>query len=319
MKALVADDSATVRVVLETSLRRWGFDVVLAQDGHEAWEILQSEDPPSIVVLDLVMPGIDGLELCRRIRSRKKGNYIYIIILTARNNKEALAAGFEAGADDYIRKPFDLEELRYRIQSGRRIVELEREVTRLAATDFLTGLLNRRFFMERLETEISRSARESTNLSVIIADIDYFKRVNDTWGHQAGDLVLREFARCLTTQCRSYDFIGRYGGEEFIVCLPRTNSAQAAAVAERMRAAVERLTVPLPSGDLVSVTCSFGVAALDELADRDIDALINLADKALYRAKAEGRNRTCTGRMRSETPLAANVNSSINLGIRPLT
>ncbi|MDI6711193.1 MAG: diguanylate cyclase [Bacillota bacterium] len=293
MKALVADDSATVRVVLRTSLSQWGFEVALARDGNEAWDVLQGENPPSIAVLDLVMPGVDGLELCRRIRSRLKGNYIYVIILTARNNKEALVAGFEAGADDYIKKPFDLEELRYRLQSGRRVIELEREVRRLAATDFLTGLLNRRFFMDRLETEINRAARENINLSLVITDIDHFKRVNDTWGHQAGDLVLREFAACLTSLCRPYDFTGRYGGEEFIICLPRTDCDQAAAVAERMRAGIERLSVPLAAGACVSVTSSFGVASLAGPEAQDIDSLINQADKALYRAKAEGRNRVC--------------------------
>lgn len=291
MKALVADDSATVRQVVGTSLRRWGFDVVLARDGNEAWEEVQRDDPPSIVVLDLVMPGIDGLELCRRIRSRPKAQYIYVIILTAKTSKETLAAGFEAGADDYIRKPFDLDELRYRVQSGKRIIELEREVTRLASRDWLTGLLNRRCFIERLETEISRAEREGTDLSLVIADIDHFKKVNDTWGHQAGDLVLREFASRLTSLCRPYDFAGRYGGEEFTVCLPRTTKDQATAVADRIRNGIEALRVPLAGGPCVSVTASFGIASLADVGRGDVDALIREADEALYRAKAAGRNR----------------------------
>lgn len=295
MRALVADDSATVRRVLENHLRRWGFEVILAKDGNEAWEQLQQDDPPSIAILDFVMPGMDGLEVCRRVRQRPRGSYIYIIVLTARGAKDDILAGFEAGADDYIKKPFDVDELCYRIKSGQRIIELEQQVSHLARTDFLTNLMNRRSFFERLDAEITRCRRNKTSIAVIIADIDYFKKINDTYGHRVGDLILQDFASSLAALCRPYDFIGRYGGEEFIVCLPETNDEQAMDVADRMRAATETRRVHVPSGDTVSITSCFGIAAAHcgDSVKMDLDNLITRADKALYRAKAAGRNRVC--------------------------
>ncbi len=180
MKVLIAEDEPVSRRLLERFLRKWGYDVLVTCDGSEAWEALQETDSPNLVVSDWMMPEMDGLELCRKIRGMDRSGYIYFILLTAKGRKNDVIQGLEAGADDFLVKPFDKEELQYRIRIGERIIELERRILDLAATDSLTGVLNRRAFMERLEQEIERSRRGNTSLSLIMADIDYFKKVNDS-------------------------------------------------------------------------------------------------------------------------------------------
>lgn len=292
MRVLIADDDALSLRILQDSLLTWNYDAVVARNGLEAWDILQLSDAPHLVILDWMMPGMDGVEICRRIRKLNNRNYLYIILLTGRNSRDDIIRGLESGADDYMIKPFHPEELKSRLKIGQRIIELEQRIMRLARTDYLTGLLNRRAFMERLESEYSRARRENKPLSLIIMDIDHFKSVNDSYGHQAGDLILQELAAIITKSCRLYDFIGRYGGEEFIVCLPGTDKVNAVVTAERMRAAVENMKKYIPDRDVVvKITASFGVASFQPGEDTNIDKLINKADDALYRAKGEGRNR----------------------------
>ncbi len=220
MKILIAEDDPVSRRLLEVFLCKWGYDVVVTCDGSEAWDVLQRPDAPNMVISDWMMPNVDGLELCRKIREIKKSDYTYFIILTAKERKEDVVKGLEAGADDFLIKPFHQEELKYRVQIGERIIELEHRILQLASTDSLTGVLNRKAFIERMEQEIHRSKRENSAFSLILSDIDYFKRVNDEYGHQVGDLVLQRFTEQLSKSSRPYDFIGRYGGEEFVVCLP---------------------------------------------------------------------------------------------------
>lgn len=292
MKVLIADDDALSRRILEDALVEWGYDVIVAHNGNEAWSILEKSDRPNMAVLDWMMPGLDGVEICSRLRNLNSTNYIYVILLTAKNKREDMIKGLESGADDYIIKPFNHEELKSRLKIGQRLIELEQRILRLASTDYLTGLLNRRAFLERLERELNRCQREKSHLGLIIMDIDHFKKVNDNHGHQAGDLVLQELSAALANSCRVYDFFGRYGGEEFILCLPGADRWNTYQIAERMRASVECQKIFLADKRTsISVTASFGVTAMLPDCPRDSDELIKEADNALYQAKGEGRNR----------------------------
>jgi two-component system, cell cycle response regulator len=294
MKILIAEDDPISRRLLEANLVKWGYDVAVAADGVEALAIIRNPEAPNLVISDWMMPRMDGLALCREIRKMEKSGYIYFIILTAKGEKEDIIEGLEAGADDFLTKPFNREELKYRTRIGERIINLERKILELANTDPLTGVLNRRAFMERMDQETARSQRNNTPLSFILSDIDHFKKVNDTYGHQAGDLVLRQFCKTLSASMRHYDFIGRYGGEEFVVCLPGADGLEAQSAAERMRTQIEAMEIALPDGSgSIRITASFGISSYAVESRESMDALIKRADDALYRAKDQGRNRAC--------------------------
>ena len=297
MKTLVADDDLTSRRTLEAVLRKWGYEVLSVRDGDEAWAALQAQDAPRLAILDWMMPGADGVEICRRLRAKQPTDehYIYVILVTARSAKEEIVEGMESGADDYIVKPFDPQELRVRIRAGERIVRLQtelvaaKEALRIQAThDALTGILNRRAILERLEAELSRARRENRPLTVAMIDLDHFKQVNDTLGHEAGDVVLRESVRRIRSILREYDSVGRYGGEEFLVVLPGVDSIAAKSVLERVRTAVAEHTIRIAEKE-IRVTVSLGAATCDGSAVAE--DLIRAADAALYQAKTNGRNR----------------------------
>ncbi|MGB9790593.1 MAG: diguanylate cyclase [Thermotoga caldifontis] len=293
-KVLVVDDDKLYRVILEDSLKKWGYNVITAEDGYEALQMLEQPDGPQLAVIDWVMPGLEGPEVCRRVRQQRKMGYIYIILLTGKDAKEDILKGFEAGADDYMVKPFDPEILRYKLKIGERIIRMENELFQLATTDHLTGLLNRRSFMDRLEAELNRCIRLRRPLGLLIADIDFFKKINDTYGHRVGDEVLKNFAVILKKNLRAYDFAGRYGGEEFIVCLVECDIEESFKVAERLRTAIQsRPMFQTEDEREIFVTVSFGVTALGQ-EPKNIDQLIKEADEALYEAKRSGRN--CTVR-----------------------
>ena len=227
MRVLAAEDNPVFQSMLKTMLTKWGYQAVIARSGTEAWRVLESEDAPRLAILDWMMPGMDGLEICRRIRSANREPYIYILLLTARTESQDLIEGMDAGADDYLTKPFNAHELRVRLHAGRRILDLQeellkaREALREQAThDGLTGLLNRTGILEKLDDELSRASRTGTPVSVLMADLDLFKSINDTRGHLSGDAVLREAACRLKAAARRYDSVGRYGGEEFLLCSP---------------------------------------------------------------------------------------------------
>jgi two-component system cell cycle response regulator len=292
MKILIVEDDPISRRLLEAFLGKWGYAVVTTTNGSEAWKALQDEEAPSLVISDWMMPDMDGLKLCSKIRKMERANYVYFIILTANRTKESVIKGLEAGADDYVVKPFAQEELKCRIRIGERIISLEQRIRQLATTDPLTGVLNRRALTERLEIDLNRSIRENTPLSLILVDIDHFKGINDRHGHQVGDMVLQRCTEQLSKCLRPYDVIGRYGGEEFVICLPGAGDGEAMLVAHRMRKTVEKMRM-IVNGSSIRITASFGVSRFPEGPNDSMDSLIRRADEAMYRAKREGRNRVC--------------------------
>lgn len=297
MKILIADDDPVSRRMLESLLKRWGYEVSVTNDGDEAWSALQLDDSAQLAVLDWMMPHMDGIEVCKKIREKNEERYKYVILLTAKNQKKDIVEGLSAGADDYLTKPFDPHELKVRLRAGRRIIELLNELNAAresllvkATHDPLTGLWNREEIINTLEREISRARRDSIPVCVIMADIDHFKRINDAFGHMTGDSVLKEVAKRLFSSLRHYDSLARYGGEEFLVVLPECNGSNGVQVAERMRINICSTPIDTPEG-LIPITISMGVAASSDVNVLDSDALVKVADIALYRAKNSGRNR----------------------------
>jgi diguanylate cyclase (GGDEF)-like protein len=297
LRILIAEDDPVSRRLLEAKLVRWGYEVVVTCDGDQAWETLQAEDAPQLAILDWMMPGLDGVEICRRTRKQAREPYTYLILLTALHRDEDLVNGMEAGADDYLTKPFKASELKVRLRAGRRIIELQnelieaREALREQAThDSLTGLLNHEEILRILKHELSRAEREGGQVSVIMADLDHFKKVNDNYGHVAGDAVLRQTASRMLSLMRDYDYIGRYGGEEFLLVLPACKGDSAAPPAERLRLCIGGQPMDVLN-DTISITISLGGATSNPNKPNDVNTLIQAADQALYRAKANGRNR----------------------------
>jgi diguanylate cyclase (GGDEF)-like protein len=297
MKILIAEDDLLARRMIERFLEQWGYSVISAADGTEAWEILQREDGPRLAILDWMMPGMDGTEIARALRQRRSEPYVYILILTSKERKQDVVDGLSAGADDYLTKPFDAEELRGRLHAGRRILALQealisaRDALRFQAThDPLTGLWNRNAAWEALEAELARAQRQGTATSAILADLDHFKQVTDQFGHLAGDAVLRETSRRLRTGVRIYDTVARYGGEEFLIVSPDCSEAAAVIQGERLRHRVGGEIVDLFQSR-VEVKLSLGVAVAQPTQGTDASSLLRAADAALYRAKTKGRNR----------------------------
>jgi diguanylate cyclase (GGDEF)-like protein len=297
VKILIADDDALSRRLLEKTLLRAGYEVMPVANGRQAVESLAGPDAPRLALLDWMMPEIDGPGVCREIRKRRDQSYVYMVLLTSRESKEDVVAGLESGADDYLIKPFVADELKARLRTGERILRLEdslveaREQMRFKAThDHLTSLWNRGVIVDLLGRELTRSQRENVCTAVILGDLDHFKSVNDTYGHLVGDQVLREVARRLLLSVRSYDFVGRYGGEEFLTVLNNCRPDSAVARAEQIRKSISTRPVHTDAGPL-EVTMSLGVLLSCDWGQRSAEDLINQADSALYAAKTEGRNR----------------------------
>ncbi len=290
MAILVVDDDLLQRRVLEVLLTKAGRTVLLARDAEEAWDVLQ-RGGVRFLVTDWVMPGMSGPQLIHRVRNADLEGYVYALLLTSQDEQRDVVAGLEAGADDYLTKPFDRDELLARIAIGERILALEARLRQIATEDELTGLLNRRAGWSRIEQELSRAKRERTPLSVLLMDIDHFKRINDEYGHPVGDEALRLLGDVLRRSRRDYDHVARWGGEEFLLVLPSATAEEAAGAAERIRASVEEAWLPRADGGEVRFTLSVGVA--EATADSTLEDLVRRADEALYRAKREGRNRVC--------------------------
>jgi diguanylate cyclase (GGDEF)-like protein len=290
-----------MRDLVLTCLERVGHEIDQAADGQEAWDILQ-RDPFRLVITDWMMPRVDGAELVQRIRTSGWPYYTYIIMLTVRDKKDYVVRGLEGGADDYLTKPFSPDELRARVMVGERILNLETRLSKshdrmakLATYDSLTSLLNRWAIEEHAEAELSRVRRDSGSVSVLLLDIDHFKAVNDEHGHLAGDQALRLVADLLVQNTRPYDWVGRWGGEEFLVVLPETDLLEASTVAERVRAGVATSRLALSTGKFLQLQVSVGVTSTSVASDMlpPLKVLLQQADEALYYAKREGRNRVC--------------------------
>jgi two-component system, cell cycle response regulator len=296
-RVLIADDDPVSRRMLQALLQKWGFEVVTAADGIDALRILEGEDAPDLAILDWMMPGMDGPQVCESVRARPSRPYVYVLLLTARSQKDDILRGLESGADDYLTKPFHAAELRARVQVGQRILELQtglisaREELLFRAThDELTGLVNRRVLIEAIAREHSRHTREGTNFAIVLMDLDHFKNVNDTYGHLAGDAVLKEVARRVAGCLRPYDTVGRYGGEEFVVVLPTCDRSGSVVVSDRILTSLNSKPIETAQGGLL-VTASCGIAVSNSDHPVGPQTLLHLADEALYRAKANGRNR----------------------------
>lgn len=321
MKLLIVDDEKIIRTILSSMVQGWGYEVILASNASEAWGFLQDSNEPVIIIMDWVMPDIDGIELCKRVKEAKNEGDTYIIMLTAKNDIEDMVTGFAAGVDDFLSKPVDERELGSRLSVGSRILkyqftlaqqnaelqatkkvmenimrdlkEANGKLRTLSMVDGLTGIANRRKLEEFMENEWRFALREKLPLSVIMLDVDFFKLYNDTYGHQIGDICLQKVAGVLISHAmRSGDLAARYGGEEFALVLRNTDVNAARFLAEKIRIAVEALKIEHSSSGIASyVTVSLGVCALVPESGQLHQALFDCADKALYEAKRNGRNR----------------------------
>jgi two-component system, cell cycle response regulator len=313
-RVLVAEDDTVTRLILKHWILRWGYEIVVVGNGQEAWQVLQHERPPEIVIVDWAMPGIDGIELCRRLRDKSRSYYHYILMVTSRTDEIDVVHALESGADDCLGKPFGEAELRARLLVANRILALQNELIHAreelraqAMRDGLTGLWNRAAFLDLFQHELERAARANAHTGLLLLDLDNFKRVNDTYGHPAGDLVLKEVARRLRQNVRSYDFVGRYGGEEFFIALPGSDREQLCQRAEAIRNAICSEPVRVPQGD-VPVSLSIGAAVAD-CGEKSVSDLLAIADIGLYKAKGAGRNRSVFCRKSRAAIRCANVTS----------
>jgi two-component system, cell cycle response regulator len=296
MRILIADDEPVSLRMLEKTLQRAGYEVTAVRDGRAAIEELCSPEGPRLALLDWMMPEFDGPAVCQEVRRKRGERHVHLVLLTSRNSKQDVVSGLESGADDYLIKPFDPDELKARLHNGLRILQLEdnlvearEEMLYKATHDSLTSLLNRGTIVELLSHELTRTRRENRCTIAVLGDLDHFKLVNDTYGHMVGDEVLREVARRLLSSVRSYDFVGRYGGEEFLLVLNNCDAMKAFERAEEIRASICQSPIATSQG-LLSVTASVGVIASHLRALESVEEFLCEVDRALYAAKSAGRN-----------------------------
>lgn len=295
MKILIAEDDLTSRSILVALLSRWGYQPVAVDNGDHAWELMQQPQAPMLALLDWEMPGLQGIEVCQRIRSCEHENPPYLIILTARGETSSIVKGLDAGANDYMTKPYNHEELLARLRTGQRMIKLQTELVAAkqalayeATHDALTGALNRRGILPRLEAEIVRARRHQSTLSIGLCDIDHFKQINDRYGHQTGDSVLQAVVTTIKKELREYDLLGRLGGEEFLIVAPDSTAVYVEKLYERLREKVEALRFPaLSDGTLITVS----IGVIETRGNVNADTLLAEADATMYRAKKSGRNR----------------------------
>jgi two-component system cell cycle response regulator len=293
---LLAEDSAVYRHLIEGHLKEWGFDFECVRDGKEAWKLLMKRDAPRLALLDWVLPEIDGIELCRRLRLRSEDEpYTYTILLTSKNRKHEMLEAMDAGVDDFLAKPFDPLELKARLLVGKRIVELQQKLVSAnnalhfaASHDFLTGAWNRAEILAFMQRELARARRDALPVGIVLIDVDHFKKVNDEFGHETGDCVLKEITKRLSASLREYDGIGRYGGEEFLLVIPGCDLPTTIRRANQIRELISGQPLPTLLGAM-TVTVSMGATTGESSTNSEL--LLRRADTALYQAKRNGRNR----------------------------
>ena len=298
MKILVADDDPVSLRMIERMLRYIGYEVITADNGRKAADILSTAGGPRLSLIDWMMPQLDGPGLCREVRDRNDDLYTYILLLTAKQSREDVVIGLKAGADDYLTKPFHPAELEARLNTGRRILQLEdklveaREEMRLKAThDGLTSLWNRAAILTLLRSALSRSIRDRSAVSLLLCDIDHFKRINDTHGHLVGDEVLQVVSDRLLDAVRMYDAVGRYGGEEFLIVLTGCVDDDLRNRAEQVRKAISSFPISTTSGP-VFASMSVGAITIENWETAlPVELFLKQADNALYQAKAAGRDK----------------------------
>ena len=299
MEVLIVEDDQISRKLLSKTLSNLGYRVLEAANGRQAWELLE-QGKLQFVITDWLMPVMDGLELTRTIRKADLQNYVYIVILTSQEGIDNVIDGLDAGADDYLVKPFNPRELSARLKIGERILDLEQKLRGahekmrdLAMHDELTGLWNRRAFYSHALSELERTSRQESSICIILLDIDNFKSVNDKYGHLVGDQALKMVADRLKEEVRQYDRVGRWGGEEFIVVLPATTLEEGTSIAERLRMSVALAELPIKNNAALQVQISLGVSCFEGNQSIDLDTLVDRADEMLYQAKENGRNQVC--------------------------
>lgn len=298
MRVLVAEDCQVTCLRLTKHLTEWGFQPVVTQNGKQALDILTSKFAPRLAVLDWMMPGMDGPTVTRRLRQEELGPYAYIVMLTSKSDADDLVSAFAAGIDDFLTKPFNPEELHQRLRAGQRILHLQDQLNQTleklkyqATHDSLTGIWNRRAILDSLERELNRANRNiqtPETTSVVLLDIDRFKPINDTFGHLAGDRVLKSVGAIIQKSLRSYDYVGRYCGEEFVILLPATAREQVRVIVERIRTNIEQTPIDIGNGQKINITACLGVVTADK--DSEVEQLIKVADGAMNQAKSSGRS-----------------------------
>ena len=296
MRILIAEDDAASRHLLEKFLAKWGYDVLVAKQGDEAWQLLQRQDAPRLAILDWMMPGMDGVEVCREARKSLPASPPYILLLTTRDQPQDLMEAFEAGADDYLTKPFDPLELKARLHAGGRLLEIQEQLAaarqhleRESTRDAVTGLWNRAAIVDMLRRELARAQRANSSLGVEFAELDQFEALTRTQGEPAANAVLHEVARKLSEAVRYYDSVGRYAGGKLLLIVPECNPRGALAQAHRLCALIGQKPLDGPGGSF-SATLSLGVAVKSEAREEDADSLLRAAQEALERAQARGGN-----------------------------
>lgn len=288
MKVLIAEDNIVIQNLLRSLLRKWSYEVVLARNGEEAWSHLERADGPRLAILDWMMPGIDGLEVCRRVRNRRGGAYIYVLLLSAKSDSEDIVEAFETGVDDYITKPFHAPELRARVRSAVRILQLQEALAQQAHHDVLTGLPNRRLLEDRLQQVMHHANRHAESVGFFYIDLDRFKIVNDRLGHALGDQLLRQVAGRLKSSIRDCDTLARVGGDEFVLIANSLKvREEASLIANRLLATLEQPF--LVGGHEFQITASIGVSVYPD-DGAEMDVLQESADAAMYESKRQGRS-----------------------------
>lgn len=319
MKILVADDDPLSLRMMERMLQQSGYEVITVEDGRQAVQALSHSDGPRLALIDWVMPELDGLGVCREVRNKHDGSYVYMLLLTSKQSSDDVVKGLEAGADDYLTKPCHLAELKARLHTGRRILQLEdklveaREEMRYKAThDALTLLWNRGAVLSLLRSKLSQSLREPAPVSLLLCDVDHFKQINDNYGHPTGDVVLQEISTRLLDTVRPQDAVGRYGGEEFLIVLSACGHDTLQERAEQVRKAINDSLISTRDGGL-SISVSIGAVTIESWdVSYSIEPFLKQADKALYRAKASGRDRV----KYADLPKSYNPQFDSSVGVR---